>query len=164
MSLIIKSRSIGCSSFLTTLSLRAIQLGCQFPQHWELCTSVHKVRSKWRTEFDLLAYHNLRVPRKWDRCWSKADLVTTSFPGFSPTRPYGAREEREPGNEVDLVIRSRTLPTFCEVWNQEHCTHFQPFLGWHWGRSSLPHHHGNTSMRHHFPSWGTGVVSNLGVE
>ena len=35
--------------------------------------------------------------------------VATSFPGFSPTRPYGARErdgsEREPGKEVDAVER-----------------------------------------------------------
>ena len=34
----------------------------------------------------------------------------TSFPGFSPTRPYGARErgqEREPGNEVESRDVSR---------------------------------------------------------
>ena len=42
-------------------------------------------------------------------------VVATSFPGFSPTRPYGARArerdgwEREPGKEVDAVERFHSL-------------------------------------------------------
>ena len=48
---------------------------------------------------------------------------TTSFPGFSPTRPYGAREEREPGNEV--IVAQRITEISCQCIQ---CFH-HPFLG-----------------------------------
>ena len=38
--------------------------------------------------------------------------MTTSFPGFSTTHPYGARE-REPGNEVDFRL-DNMLVEYCE--------------------------------------------------
>ena len=51
-----------------------------------------------------------RLSRLRENCHSR-DIPTTtptSFPGFSPTRPYGA--EREPGNEVATTPPPPKLP------------------------------------------------------
>ena len=38
------------------------------------------------------------------KTWRYKDAISTSFPGFSPTRPYGARE-RETGRRENLGTR-----------------------------------------------------------